>query len=572
MSANIVEVEGPDGNVYEFPAGTTEDQALAYFRKTTPLSPQVSTGESVKKGLLDPIEAGAQLLEKSVPESVRRGVNTFNNWLADKTGLVAKVGEKGLAEDIAQRERDYQERRAAAGQTGVDWGRVGGNVVSPANLAIGAAAAPLNLAGRLVAGGAQGLLSQPVESTDNFAEQKARQAALGVAGAGVGEVAGRTLGRIISPAASRDPAVQSLMEEGVTPTMGHLLGSKATAVERALHVTPILGTAIAGAESRTFEDFNRAVANRILRNVGEKVSKDVPVGTELFAKTNQILSDKYESLLPKLKGAIDQPLQQDLNTIRSMAQSLPKSSEETLNRILKTDLEDRFTQAGLANGHTVKEVESIIGKKARDYRISSDPDQRQIGNALTEVQRSLREMVMRQNPTHAPELQKINESWALLIRMEKAASSTGAQRRGGVFTPEDYLGAIKSADSSLRKRNVAKGTALDQDFAQAAQRVLGKEPQSLGQAYRIAAGLGLAGPYLQNPKLLLGEGLASLPYTPVGQKIVATALGRRPTGAAGVRDFIKSNTPLTYAATGSPLQQMRDINPEQIYRPTWSEE
>lgn len=579
MNEDIVEVEGPDGNIYEFPAGTTQDQALAFFKRTQPPAPAVPASESIKKGMSDPYSAAAQVFSKIIPESAINAIQGVSKLTpgATLTGMLPQGVQNflrelspemtpGAAEQIAAKEREYTARREAAGQTGFDWGRLGGNILSPINLAAGAGTSGLPLYGRIASAAGQGAIAQPLSNTDEFAEQKGKQAVIGALGGMGGELAGRTLGRVISPAASRDKQVQMLMEEGITPTMGHLLGPKATAVERALHITPVMGTTIGAAEKRTFEDFNRAVANRIVRNVGEKLPKDVDVGTDLFAKTNQILSDKYDELLPKLKGAIDTPLQSDLNQLRAMAKSLPKEQEETFNRILKNDLEDRFTTSGLARGETLKEVESLLGKTARDYRSASDPDKRKVGDAILEAQRAFKAMIERQNPQYTEQLQKINEGWAGLIRMEKATAAAGAQRRGGVFTPEEYLAAVKSADTSLRKRRVAKGEAYDQEFAQAAQRVLGKEPQSLGQAYRIAAGLGLGGAYSTNPALMLGEALGSMPYSPVGQRAIASALGRRPQAAAGLREFVRSNIPMTYSGVTSALQQYRDANPEQVYR------
>lgn len=580
MDEQFVEVEGPDGSIYEFPAGTTQEVALEFFKRQQPAPvAKVESPSGFKKGVSDPYQAVSQAASKYLPKGLLETVEgvkgltpagMLSNLLPDriKSAIedIAPAATPTSAQEIANKEKLYVEQRKLAGETGVDWSRMAGNVLSPINLVTGAVAAPLKLAGRLAVGTGQGAISQPLESTDDFSENKARQAGLGTLGAVGGELVGRTLGRVVSPSASRDPQIQALMGEGITPTMGHLLGPKSTSVERALHITPILGTAIGRAETRAFEDFNRAVANRIARKVGEKLPKDVDVGTDLFAKTNELISSKYDSLLPKMKGAIDAPFRQELDTIKSMAKSLPPEQEATLNRILQHDLEDRFTSSGLASGETLKTIEGLIGKRARDYSKSLDPDQRQIGNALFEVRSSLHDMMLRQNPKEANQLQKINDAWASLVRMEKATLASGAQKRGGMFTPEEYLGAIKSSDSSLRKRNVAKGTALDQDFAQAAQRVLGKDQQGLGQAYRTAGALGFGGAYMAKPQILGAEVAAALPYTPMGQKAVATALGRRPEIAAGIRQAIKSSVPLTYAAVNSPLQQIRDVNPEQLYR------
>lgn len=580
MNEDIVEVEGPDGNIYEFPAGTTRDQAVQYFvRNQAPSAQPVSTKESFKKGLSDPYAAAAQWFEKVLPESVvktAKGVSELTPGAAFMRMMPESVRsfaneispdvKPGIANEIARKEAEYESRRNAAGQTGVDWGRVGGNLLSPVNIATSAVAAPLSIPARLGIAGLQGALSQPLESTDNFAEQKARQAGLGVVGGGLGEVAGRTLGRVVSPAASRNPDVQKLMEEGVTPTLGHLLGPKATTFERALHVTPILGTAINRAEHRTFEDFNRAVANRVLRNVGETVPKDVKVGTDLFAHVDDVLKSKYEQVLPKLKAGIDQPFQADLGNLNSLTRKLAPEQRSVFDTVIKDDVIDKFTSAGMASGQTLKEIESVLGKEARDYMRSADMKDRKLGTAFREAQAIVRDLIERQNPQYAKELKNINSGWAALTRMENATASSGAAKAGGVFTPEEYMTAVRNMDSSLRKRAVARGEALDQDFAQAAQRVLARDRQGLISPMRLAGAAGMGGAYVTNPGVLGTEVAATLPYSPLGQKVVATALGRRPQFAEGVRNAIKSATPLSYGAVTSPLQQYRDVNPEQIYQ------
>ena len=51
--------------------------------------------------------------------------NRLNNWLADKTGLVARLPEGGVDQQVREAEAAYQQRRAAAGESGIDWMRLG---------------------------------------------------------------------------------------------------------------------------------------------------------------------------------------------------------------------------------------------------------------------------------------------------------------------------------------------------------------------------------------------------------------------------------------------------------------
>src|SRR5699024_6016416 len=137
-------------------------------------------------GLRDPIDAGAQMLRRAVPEGVGQAVDQFGNMLADAGLPVARSeGVRGVDNIINQVNTDYEAARAAAGREGMDWARLGGNV---AGLAPAAYATPQALAagiGRLGAGAVQGAAFgalQPVvgeKAQDQFGQSKSGQAAIG---------------------------------------------------------------------------------------------------------------------------------------------------------------------------------------------------------------------------------------------------------------------------------------------------------------------------------------------------------------------------------------------------------
>src|ERR1700690_2769027 len=109
------------------------------FSTATPVQPvakpaePVGTMESIGRGMADPITGGAQLLTHVLPQGVVEAGNTLNNWLS-KHGLpLEEIPKGGLDESIKQQETQYQAGRKAAGKTGIDWARLGGNVLSPAN-------------------------------------------------------------------------------------------------------------------------------------------------------------------------------------------------------------------------------------------------------------------------------------------------------------------------------------------------------------------------------------------------------------------------------------------------------
>lgn len=178
---------------------------MGMFDDLIPEAPSKSTGafddliprqrpsapSGLVRGMRDPIDGGAQLLTHLLPESVVNAGDRLNNWLADKTGMVAKLPETGVDGLIQQQEQEYQDARKASGEDGVDWSRMAGNVLSPANAAV-AAVAPIRAAsavGKIAQGaraGAAGAAMNPVHNGgDDFVTDKAIQIVAGAAGGAI---------------------------------------------------------------------------------------------------------------------------------------------------------------------------------------------------------------------------------------------------------------------------------------------------------------------------------------------------------------------------------------------------
>lgn len=159
-----------------FEAEQAAQQPAATFRQKV----QSSVPMRVLQGMRDPIDAGAQLLPRGL-EFVTSAGGFAPNPVSEFFGSEAKRVDEG----IALNERQYEQARRATGQEGMDIARFGGNVLSPANLAI-ASRLPVatGLAGRAAQGfalGAAGGAAQPVNVEENpdFASTKLGQMALG---------------------------------------------------------------------------------------------------------------------------------------------------------------------------------------------------------------------------------------------------------------------------------------------------------------------------------------------------------------------------------------------------------
>lgn len=194
-------VTAPDGASFEItaPDDATPDQVQAFaqqqFKTMKPAAPAGRAADGgivggIKQGLRDPIDAGAQMLRRIVPEPVAQAVDAAGNWLADKGLPVARSsGVAGVDKLVRESGQQYEADRAAAGRSGLDGARLAGNVVNPVNLAMPSAAGAGTvraLAARgAIAGGASAALQPVVEGQGDFWGSKAGQVAVGAATGGI---------------------------------------------------------------------------------------------------------------------------------------------------------------------------------------------------------------------------------------------------------------------------------------------------------------------------------------------------------------------------------------------------
>lgn len=548
------QVTSPDGKTYSVnaPEGATQDDAIAYVQRefygepkpaAAKSGPPVSGIKSFGMGMMDPIHAGAQTITQVLPDGIVKAGNQFNNWLADKTGVVSRLPDGGIDQQVRERESAYQQERAAAGEGGVDWARLGGNLLSPANLGL-AASAPraATMAGRIAVGsglGAAGGAMTPV-TQGNFAEEKLAQIGTGAAIGGAIPVAAGGLARVVSPKASTNPSIKLLQQEGVQPTIGQTLGGRMNALEERLQSAPIVGDAITMARNRAVDQFNRAALDRVTSPIGVKVTA---IGREGVSQAKNALKQAYDDVLPKLSFTADSQFSQDFARIQGMVSAgLPDAERKAFENIIQRQVVGKMTAAGKMSGESFKQVESELSRLAKGYLGDASFDKRQIGSAISEVLSSMRGSLQRTNPQHASQLAKINQGYANFARVRDAAGRIGSE--DGVFSPAQLSSAVRAADKSVGKGSFATGNAMMQDLADAGKSTLGqKVPNSFTTDRLLLSGLGLGSGFV-NPAipagLLGGAGL----YTPAAQSALRFLLTARNPSAQSAANQIRNAAPM----------------------------
>lgn len=554
----VYTLQGPDGKTYdvEGPAGATADQLGQFISGQQPPKPQGNAGNAsmlnrIGTGFMDTIVGGAQSLAHA-PTSLLNAINASGDPRNTVTEQEQVQGRAGVDKMVQQREQQYQADRKAAGQEGFDGARLVGNLASTVPLAAAVPGGGAGLLGRTVAstvGSAVGGAAMPV-TEGNFADEKQRQLLIsGLTGAVAPSVASAA-SRVIKPQTSE--AVKTLMSEGVTPTIGQIAGGAAARTEEKLMSVPLLGDMIKNAQNRTREDFNRAAYSRVLKELGQKPSG--AVGREGVAEVKDALSQSYNTLLPKLQFKADKKFSDEVSNLQQMAQNgnIPPEIAKQFDSILKNEVFSRLTKQGSMDGIAFKELESSLGQKIKGFVGSQNPNDRALGSALSEVLSSARGVLSRTNPQYADELTNINRGYANYARVRDAASRQGAE--DGVFTPAQLSAAIRAGDKSAGKGNFATGDALMQDLSDAGKGVIGSKVPNSGTADRLLTLGALGGAGTLNPLIPAAAGVAMLPYSAGGQKLMAKLLTQRPDLAEPIAKAVRSSAP-ALGVSAYPLVQ-----------------
>jgi hypothetical protein len=519
-----------DGTVLEFPDGTDPS-----------VIDRVAMGHT--KPMAEPTLKGLGEQWADVGRGFTRGLKDFEDGSTQLMGKALEAwlppGPGGISKDWARAENEKNQAKMNAGQSeysdarlksGLDVPRLAGNITASLPLAM---AAPNTLLGAVGAGGINSAM-QPVEDTENYWKEKGKQTAIGGGASVLGYGLTKGLSRLMNPQTSDE--VKTLMEAGVRPLPGQILGGTAKSMEEKATSIPLIGDAIKNAQVRANNQFNVAAINKALEPIGESLDKSIPLGREAIDNAATKIGSAYDKVLPKTTFTADQKFVSDVTNLRGLAQNLTQEHAAQFDKILKREVIDKINpNTAMATGETFKKMQSEVGRLSRSYGRSTTADERELGAALKELHSVLRGTLERTSPAEAQTISAINKSYALMDRVEGASSYLGSKQ--GVFSPNALESAVKAADQSFKKHAFSRGNALMQDLAESGQKVLSPTVPDSGTAGRAMTGLGLlsaalAGTSAVSLPVAVGGGAAALagmaPYTSMGQSAVAHLLATRP--------------------------------------------
>jgi hypothetical protein len=497
-------------------------------------------------GLKDPLTAGAQLLPRGL-EFVTSAGGMAPNVVSQFFGReAARVDEMAKAEEQA-----YQEARKARGEEGFDIARLGGNVLNPANIAVGLRAGQavggVSKARQAVAGGAATGVLQPVVSEDGFTEEKAGQAVGGAVGGALGSAAATVIGKAANPLISK--AEQTMKDLGIQMTPGQILGGQYKDVERFAEVVPLVGSYISNAKERAVFQFNKGVINSALKKVNSELPADV-IGRDAVQEANNIIDRKYDEVLSKIKFSMTSDTYSDAVKAVNKAGLNPSQRAEVVSKLDNIVLQNFRTSARI-DGQTYKGIESDLRKEALSYKNSATKAERDIGDALFDVLETMKKNLRRQNPEQTSALRRVDNAYGDIAVMRTAAANSGAAN--GVFTPKQYSTAVRQRDSSRNKTAFAAGQARGQELSDAALEKLGEDATQYQTGRQVVQGFGLGAALSSPPAALAAVVTTPVLYSEGGLRAMQVLLRSRPDAVREVGKILEKRASKEGSITGAQV-------------------
>lgn len=508
-------------------------EELQALRRLSELEAKAAPRESLPESMLQAsifpdLAMGARQVWDAAAQGAARGTEAIANKFGGSKTL---TGMREDTERVNREAMDEYTRRFDPNKTiGAAVTRGVGQALAsapflPAIRAGGAIKSALAGAG---VGGAAGAATPvyDIPADSSFGEEKAKQAAAGAAfGGATGGIFG-AIGRAAPTAQAKE-----LLSAGVRVPPGRAAGGAAQRLEEGAQSIPIAGDVIRGAGRRAVEDFNRATFNKVLEPIGESLSP-AAIGRVAVKESRVKIGNAYNAALDKIgRVDLDKTFSDEGTKIAGMTSALGDQTQRQFLNILRSRVFDKITPAGTMSAKTMKEVDSDIGRLAAGFKRSQDPNQQGLGEALFEIQASLRRNVERSaGPELAGQVQAANAAWAGWVRVADASSRAGSKE--GVFSPAALRSAVQKAD----KRGFREGDARLQQWAESAEAVLGPTVPDSGTPFRLLGTAGLGG-LLLDPTIAVGGAAMAAPYTNAGMR-VATRLAQDADKAAAIAPYL----------------------------------
>jgi len=485
---------------------------------------------------------------KPVPERVNtaEGMGAGEKMLVGVGSSMNKAWE-GLsdpfvgAETRASRKADrdlYAKNKADLGGWGTA-GEVVGDVAAYAPLALVPGGLPAQMGAAAAASGAM---------TPGDAQERAQAAGMGAAGAGVGNVLTRALGRAFKPIGNKAADTVALEARGVNPTFGQGMQQKDTALGRSLGrleegamSVPIASGPLRATRREGAEQWRQATRN--------EASAPGRTGGATVDEVRQGYTDAYTSTLDRVP--LPYASVQYAPDLRRLSQGTPvtQAQRDTVERVFNEIRLKHMSnptpgvQVTAAGAHG---AESDMKALARRYGSSQDPAQQDLGRLFGEVARDYGQAWRGALPGPVrQEVAAIDRAYPQFTAIREAAKKVGTAASDADpnrYTPAVLARASRQVDRTPNKTTYLRGDAPQQELARLGQSMQGTVPDS-GTPERLL-GMGLLGGSAaigQLPTALAaGTGLAAYGTRPVQNYLMGRTA---PTAQQALLDALRAASP-----------------------------
>jgi len=514
----MVDVTLPDGTILrDIPdtmSAAEQEAVVRQYLVNNPVSP--------KEGKID--ASGEYTEEVSYGAGLARaGLQGLSFGFADEIEAFLRKGDMPYEEKLAQVRQaidQFSEQNPGTALTAEIVGSL------PTALLGGAGLARAGVTGAAKVAGLEGAL-YGFGAGEGGATERAKSAAIGGT---VGAVTGKA-SDLLFPKLNK--AASELKKKGVRLTPGQKFGGKTAAFEQKLTSVPFAGDVIAEQQVRATADFNRAAMDNALKVLNEsgtktraalsilksglKVPKNL-TGNDAFDFANNEISNAYDKIIPKLSANFDSEFEDELLKILVKSDELGDQGAKQFSTIVNNIIGK--TGDRLVSGRQLSTIDSDLGARAINFSTSNSASERELGTALFNVQKLVRDSMNSANSEVAEQYRNVQNAWKTLLPVRTAVANATAKK--GVFTPKQLAQASKAIDKSSKKLKTAKGQGVQQKFAQEAEEVLGLTTADLGTADRAALML-----YLNQVKNRPAASiLGGLGLTAASQAIYGNPLGR----------------------------------------------
>lgn len=480
-----------NGVIYEFPDDITDQEIAAALGQKQPQQP------AAKQESMPAFTGGEEF--GITPENVDTGTikqEGFGRGLEDPVVAAMQMfGGEELRKKLAEREQQYQQERAAKGETGFELSRLAGQVLSPAGIipgvqaAKGAAALGAGKLGQAATAGTVGALTQPVEQSDldNYWKSKAEQAGFGGA-AGVG---GYLIGKALTPKIKG--GVDELLAQGVPVTPGQAYEGIPGWFFRQIESFDIPFLRVN--KEAVNRQFTRAVGNDVLSSLGKTVPKEATTGEDVFRAVHSTIKQAYDdatNAIPKVSAdPLKTAVQQGIDATK--AQLSTTRQAKAFENIVNSNVFKRI-ENGEIDGQNLKAIESFIRKKRGAVK-GIDLDSDVLRTGYDEILKTVKGFIQKNDPTG--NIAKANAAYLKRARLKAAVEKSLTEQPGqrGTITPKRLLQeSARQAEGS----QAALGTAPLQQQATRAFDVLGETAENATKYRNLLiagklTGLGLYG-------------------------------------------------------------------------------